>query len=81
MRTKMFLAAICLSVALCTQAFSDDAPKCRKGHFREWLKAVTTVQCKTCIFCKNPPAPEPAPEAPKEAPKTDAAPTPPAPAK
>jgi hypothetical protein len=82
MRTKMFLAAMCLSVALCTQAFSGEPQSsgCRKGHFREWLKAVTTVQCKTCIFCKNPPAPEPAPDAPKEAPKTDAAPAPPAPA-
>ena len=79
----MFLAAMCLSVALCTQAFSDEPQSSRlpKGHFREWLKAVTTVQCKTCIFRKNPPAPEPAPDAPKEAPKTDAAPAaPPAPA-
>ena len=79
----MFLAAMCLSVALCTQAFSGEpqSGSCRKGHFREWLKAVTTIQCKTCIFCKNPPAPEPAPtEPPKDAPKTDAAPTPQAPA-
>ena len=82
MRTKIFLAAMCVSLALCTQAFSEDAPKCRGGHFREWVKAVFTVQCKTCIFSQNPPAPEPAPtEAPKDAPKTDAAPSPPAPAK
>ena len=60
MRIKMFLAAICLSVALCTPAFSDDsgsAPGCRRGHFREWAKAVFSVQCKTCLFRPNPPAP------------------------
>ncbi len=77
MKTKMFLATMCLSFALCTQAFSGDASPqsgCRKGAFRGWLKAVFTVQCKTCIFCKDPPAPEPAPaDAPKtDAPKTDA---------
>ena len=75
MRTKVFLAAMCLSVALCTPAFSGDScspqsGRCRNGHVREWLKAVVTVQCKTCIFCQNPPAPEPAP---KDAPKTDCA--------
>ncbi len=83
----MFLTAMFLSIALCTQAFGgDSAPPCpgRKIHLREWAKAVFTVQCKTCIFCKNPPAPEPAAadapkETPNEAPKTDAAPPPPAP--
>ena len=76
----MFLAAVCLIVALCTQAFSDEPQSsgCRKHAFRGWLKAVFTVQCKTGPFCKNPPAPEPAP---KDAPKTDAAAPPPAPAK
>ena len=72
MRTKMFLAAMCLSLAVCTQAFSGESQfsGCRKHAFRGWLKAVTTVQCKTCIFCQNPPAPEPAPtDAPKDAPK------------
>ena len=78
MRTRMFLAAMYLSLALCTQAFSGDTSNgCRKGHFREWVKAVFTVQCKTGPFCQNPPAPEPAP---KDAPKTDAAPAAPAPA-
>ncbi len=84
MRIKMLLAATCLSIALCTQAFSDDNGSgscCRKGHVRGWLKAVFTVQCKTCIFCPNPPAPAAAPEpAPKDAPKTDAAPPPATPA-
>ena len=80
----MFLAAMCLSVALCTPVFSDDssASKCHTGPFRGWLKAVFTVQCKTSIFCQNPPASEPAPkDEPKDAPKTDAAPSQPAPAK
>ena len=71
----MFLAAVCLSLALCPRAFSGDPQSgCRKGHFREWLRAVFTVQCKTC---KDPPAPEPAA---KDAPTTDAAPATPAPA-
>jgi hypothetical protein len=78
MNTKVFLAAICLSLALCTQAFSDSAapqPCCqRKMPVRGWLKAVFTVQCKLGPFCQNPPAPEPAAkdeakDAPKDAPK------------
>ena len=31
---------------------------CAKGHFAEWLEAVFTIKCKTCILCQNPPAPE-----------------------
>ena len=83
MRIKVLLAVMCLSVALCTQAFSGEPQSsgCRNVHFRGWLKAVFTVQCKTCIFRQNPPAPEPAPQdTPKDAPKTDAAPVQPAPA-
>jgi len=85
MRSKLCLAAMCLSLVLCTQAFAGDSgTPCHKGPLRGWLKAVLTVQCKTCIFCKNPPAPaapDAAPaDAPKDTPKPDASPAPPTPA-
>jgi hypothetical protein len=83
MKAKLVLAAMLVSLALCTPAFSADS-NCRGGHVREWLKAVSTVQCKTCILCQNPPAEELAKdetkkEEPKDTPKADAAPAAPAP--
>jgi hypothetical protein len=77
MKANKFLTALCLSLALCNPAFCGDATGCRRGHFREWVKAVFTVTCKSCKSGQDAPAPE---AAPKDAPKTDAAPTPPTPA-
>lgn len=79
MKIKRFLAAICLTAALCTPAFSDSGasqPCCgSKIHLRKWAKAVFKWDCKCGPFCVKPPeppaAPEPAKEAPKDAAKTD----------
>ena len=77
MRTKKFLAAICLCMVLCIQALSADncaaqSGECKPGPFRGWLKACLTVKCKTPPWCSNPPAAADATPAPAEAPKPDA---------
>src|SRR5271166_1619241 len=68
--------AQCCAPASCAKACGCESGCgsgcCCQGHVAEWLKAVFTVKCKTCILCQNPPAPE----APAAAPKTDAAPAP-----
>ena len=83
MRTKKYLATVCLCAVLGIQALSAgnsaaQAGECKTGAFRGWLKACLTVKCKTPPWCANPPAAADAAPAPADAPKTDAAPAAPA---
>ena len=62
--------ACCEKACGCENGCGCGSGCCGNGHVCEWLKAVFTIKCKTCILCQNPPAPE----TPAEPAKTDAAP-------